>query len=280
MRNLTSTFLLGMIFLFGIEACQKDDLSIQQDHEEVILRKIGHKILLLSNDSTSIVRPIVYENDKYRIQFESDFSFLPDELIKTIDTIVSVEFPDKSYLVQVENCNTKEIVYSYEIEIFPSNNDDIACSTREQPIACYEIIIQFISYPKQNNTWVYLFIFLVVLISLGGRYIYYKNKKDISVGKIKIGAFLYDPKRMTLTLVNDSIELTSKESDLLNLLYMSANETVDRETILNKVWGDEGDYVGRTLDVYVSKLRKKLEEDPTIEVRNIRGIGYKLIIEL
>ena len=65
----------------------------------------------------------------------------------------------------------------------------------------------------------------------------------------------------------------------MSLLYEYANETVNKETILNKVWGDEGDYVGRTLDVYVSKLRKKLENDASVELKNIRGIGYKLIVE-
>ena len=84
---------------------------------------------------------------------------------------------------------------------------------------------------------------------------------------------------MILIRQEKTIELTSKESDLLNLLYESVNNTVDRETILNKVWGDEGDYVGRTLDVYVSKLRKKLENDSTIQLKNIRGIGYKLIVD-
>ena len=84
---------------------------------------------------------------------------------------------------------------------------------------------------------------------------------------------------MVLIRKEKTIELTSKENELLSLLYEFANETVNKETILNKVWGDEGDYVGRTLDVYISKLRKKLENDSSIELKNIRGIGYKLIVE-
>jgi len=75
------------------------------------------------------------------------------------------------------------------------------------------------------------------------------------------------------------IELTSKESELLNLLYGSTNKTVEHDFILNKVWGDEGDYVGRTLDVYISKLRKKFGNDATIQIKNIKGLGYKLIVE-
>lgn len=75
------------------------------------------------------------------------------------------------------------------------------------------------------------------------------------------------------------IELTSKESELLNLLYGSTSKKVEHDFILNKVWGDEGDYVGRTLDVYISKLRKKFGNDATIQIKNIKGLGYKLIVE-
>ena len=76
----------------------------------------------------------------------------------------------------------------------------------------------------------------------------------------------------------EKTELSSKEADLLMLLYSSLNQTLERETILNKVWGDEGDYVGRTLDVFISKLRKKLEQDPEIKIVNVRGVGYKMVI--
>ena len=75
-------------------------------------------------------------------------------------------------------------------------------------------------------------------------------------------------------------ELTSKEADLLLLLYNDVNTTVEREVILNRVWGDEGDYVGRTLDVFISKLRKKLEVDSKVKIVNIRGIGYKLVMDV
>ena len=63
------------------------------------------------------------------------------------------------------------------------------------------------------------------------------------------------------------------------MLYEKLNETVEKEVILKEVWGDEGDYVGRTLDVFISKLRKKLEADPNVKIVNIRGVGYKLVVE-
>ncbi len=279
MRKWIFIFILGIAY-FTFQGCQKYESELQLNREEVIMRKIGHELLLHSNDSISLVRPIVHEGNKYRIQFDSSFSFLPDDLVKTIDTIVKVGLPYNNYLVQVEACETNQVVYSYEIDVFYSPfTEVVACSAREQPKACYEIIIQFITKKEgmaSNLLWYALFIISFLSI---GIYTYIKKKQPTNDEKIEIGAYLYDPKKMTLTFVDNIIELTSKESELLSLLYKSVNDTVERETILNKVWGDEGDYVGRTLDVFVSKLRKKLEHDPSIEIRNIRGIGYRLIFE-
>jgi DNA-binding response OmpR family regulator len=83
---------------------------------------------------------------------------------------------------------------------------------------------------------------------------------------------------MNLSFEDKIIELTSKEADLLFLLYSAANNTLERKVILNTVWGDEGDYVGRTLDVFISKLRKKLEADSNLKIVNIHGVGYKFVM--
>ena len=288
MRKLTRLFIFGVVFLFSLNGYTKNSRGIERDHEEVVMRKIGHEILLNAHDSISLVRPVIHDGDTYRIQFESDFSFLPDNLVKTIDTILRTTLPYKHYLVQVESCTGNEVVYSYEINYsltvndsnnsYPAAGNLVPCSTRMQPTACYEIVIRFIKDKKQaSNMWLYLLLFILLFLMV--LYIYIKNRRTGNDKKIKIGAYRYDPKKMTLTHNGSTFELTSKESELLGLLYAFVNETVDKETIMNKVWDDEGDYVGRTLDVYVSKLRKKLENDPSVQLKNIRGIGYKLIVE-
>ena len=131
-----------------------------------------------------------------------------------------------------------------------------------------------------DNIPVIFFILGLMVFVLGVIFIRKRKAKMVlDKHKIKLGDYLYDPKKMVLIRQEKTIELTSKENELLSLLNEFANETVNKETILNKVWGDEGDYVGRTLDVYVSKLRKKLENDSSIELKNVRGVGYKLIVE-
>ena len=105
-----------------------------------------------------------------------------------------------------------------------------------------------------------------------------KKSPQLDTDLIQIGQYAFDQKRMSLKLKTKSIELSSKESELLFLLFSNENKTLEREHILNVVWGDEGNYVGRTLDVFISKLRKKLEEDPSIKIINVRGIGYRFVI--
>jgi DNA-binding response OmpR family regulator len=96
---------------------------------------------------------------------------------------------------------------------------------------------------------------------------------------IALGTLQFDTRHSLLFREEVKIELTSKEADLLHVLYQNQNKTVNREDLLNSVWGDEGDYVGRTLDVYISKLRKKLEGEPLVKIVNTRGVGYKLILD-
>jgi len=101
---------------------------------------------------------------------------------------------------------------------------------------------------------------------------------DSDVNMVRIGEFQFNKRNMELSINKKRIKLTSKEADLLQLLSASANTTIERDDILASVWGDEGDYVGRTLDVFISKLRKKLEADANVQIVNIRGVGYKLVM--
>ena len=84
---------------------------------------------------------------------------------------------------------------------------------------------------------------------------------------------------MVLSHHSTEYELSYKENQLLQLFCSSPNVTLKREYLLNQVWGDEGDYIGRTLDVFISKLRKKLLLDNSVRIINIRGIGYRLVLE-
>ena len=104
--------------------------------------------------------------------------------------------------------------------------------------------------------------------------------KSKNVGqKVKVGAILYEPELRILHLSDGPKKLTTKENLLLRLLVKNQNELFDRQAALRAVWGDDNYFNGRSMDVYIAKLRKLLKEDSNIEIMNVHGIGFKLLVK-
>ncbi|MEY5132375.1 MAG: hypothetical protein RLZZ382_146 [Bacteroidota bacterium] len=94
-----------------------------------------------------------------------------------------------------------------------------------------------------------------------------------------VSTFIFDTENLTLTLNGTSQSLTKKEAQILKILYKFKNQVLPREVILNTVWGQDDYFVGRSLDVFITKLRKYLKEDERIQILNIHGVGFKLEIK-
>lgn len=95
----------------------------------------------------------------------------------------------------------------------------------------------------------------------------------------QIGEYTFDTINFKLTHPNFEKSLTKKEAKILKFLCKFMNQVVAREIILNGVWGQDDYFVGRSLDVFITKLRKYFKEDPKIQIQNVHGIGFKLEIE-
>lgn len=266
----------------------------KQQHLEVSMRMIGHRLLLSSGDTVSRVLPIEHKNDTYKIVFDSELEVHPDSLVAIVKDVLNHAHIYGDYFVELEKCETKEVAYSFEVAKHQKNNI-VPCSGRVQPRGCYSILITLNSSDdtvtmnptsiqaeqKIKSTTFSLTPWLilgVLILSIVGIFIAYQKRPESNPNLPKLGSFLFDRKNTTLILDDTVIELTGKEAELLILLHESVNEIVNRNAILNKVWGDDGDYVGRTLDVFISKLRKKLELDPKVKIVNVRGVGYKLVV--
>lgn len=94
---------------------------------------------------------------------------------------------------------------------------------------------------------------------------------------IDIGKYQFNFTKQTLSINEKTFQLTSREAELLFQLSEKKNELLDRTFILNKLWGNDDFFNARSMDVFISKLRKKLQYDPNIQIINVRGFGYKLI---
>jgi len=93
-----------------------------------------------------------------------------------------------------------------------------------------------------------------------------------------VGKMTFDFNRQVLTTGDKEDKLTSKEAGLLKLLVENANEVVDRSIALNRIWKDDSYFNARSMDVYITKLRKYLKSDPSVELINVHGVGFKLVI--
>ena len=96
--------------------------------------------------------------------------------------------------------------------------------------------------------------------------------------EFEIGRYHFDANKQLLTIDEKTVKLTTKESDLLKLLCNNANNVLERNFALKSIWIDDNYFNARSMDVYITKLRKYLKEDPSVEILNIHGRGYKLIM--
>ncbi len=100
-----------------------------------------------------------------------------------------------------------------------------------------------------------------------------------SVQQNKIGGYIFHFTRQELEYGNDVKRLSYREAELLNLLVISRNEIVQRNAILEKLWGDNSFFNSRNLDVYITKLRSYLKEDQRVEILTLKGVGYRLLVK-
>jgi DNA-binding response OmpR family regulator len=104
------------------------------------------------------------------------------------------------------------------------------------------------------------------------------KKPEAGATMHKLGALTFDYNRQVLKSAKSESKLTSKETELLKLLCENKNEVLDRSIALKRIWQDDSYFNARSMDVYITKLRKYLKADPSIELINVHGVGFKLVV--
>lgn len=315
----------------------------------LLIRLIGHQLLLQSGDSMSRVLPVTEVSEgTFTLQVEKQFNFSHDSLIALTQTFLPKwRFP-AGYTVTVHDCLTASIVYGFQIN--NSSPDILGCTGRYEPLGCYLIEFAFTDLYKtpdvkkedtrriekstskdvQTNTTPQLsatdtqtnllarqlslikspaddtrlnhqelkgpteaypivsLVYTGMLISLGVTLVlaragmFVAKHADIKAAPeslptlTPLGKLHLDVKGQRLLSGREEITLTEKEYRILELLNNAFGELVTRETLMQKIWLDEGVITGRSLDMFVSKLRKKLSADPELKITNVHGKGYKL----
>jgi DNA-binding winged helix-turn-helix (wHTH) protein len=253
------------------------------------VRAIGHNLLLQAGDSTSVV-PAVIEKSRgvFQLEFRNEFGLEPDTLIAVVQRIlVSKEL--SKYMVTVEQCGWDHLVYGFEVNT--PGAVKISCRGRSLPYDCYNIEIAFADFPgvTEGNPRASLMVggilSLLGIVLIGTNF---RTKKSVMLADenqsvhngsdsiLTIGRFAFDTTKQTLKFNEETISLTDKESRILTLLSENMGSLTRREELIQGVWTDDGVITGRSLDMFISRLRKKLSSDPDLRITNVHGKGYRL----
>lgn len=288
--------LSGFMIVFAMAFVKKENEQPDK-HLEIVLRTIGHQVLLHSKDSTSRVLPVKTVNENtFRISFENGFGFIPDTLMNLVHEQLAKTDRLGDYTVSVNECYQNQTIFAYEVN--RASGDLKPCRGREQKKGCYVIEISFLAKKSFNYGWLLL---AFIPVAFAGLYFVRRRNrisepKDLIEEKIdeslsgkaepvpviadykKLGNFVFFESKGILSINGETIELSVKEAKALSILASNQNQVVGRDLLMKEIWEDDGIFViTRNVDVLISKLRKRLSTDPSIKIANVHGKGYKMI---
>lgn len=262
----------------ALAACQPADSHTP--YHEVVMRQIGNRVLWSLGDSTSRILPVVLEGNTYTIGFEQPIDIPYDTLIRVAaQELRRVDV--HQFVVAIKDCETEEVVLTFA---FQNPVDSLLpCRGRDTEPGCYRIDIT-LTHPTPRYDYAMLPVALVLLL---GGWAFWKRRQttapsDPSLPPLPplpaIGSYRFDEAERLLLHADATTPLTDKETKLLALLLAHADQTLSREMLMAELWGEDGVVVvSRNVDVLVSKLRKKLQADPSVAITNVHGVGYKLV---
>lgn len=274
------TFLLFVaVICVAFSLTASDDFAIAR--REVLLRRIGHELLLQSGDSTSRVLPVKkIAANEYQVSFENELTFQSAALVNTTSRLLAEDPLARNYVVNVLTCGAGSVAYGFAIS-GDKKDDIVPCKGRNQPKACYLVDIKFEPAGIITAKNGYLLGSLPLLAFLGFivlRAVKPRNAipNNQATKIFTFGSVLFNVQERQLVINKKAIDLTGTETRLLLILAASPNKTIARSRLQKEIWEDEGVIVGRSLDMFISKLRKKLEPDPSSRIVVVRGKGYIL----
>lgn len=267
-------FALSLVF-FNLNA----ENTLTDQKINLALRQIGNRVLWATGDSFTRILPVSRFENTYTIRFEKPTPINYDSIVVISSDELSKIGIDY-FLAEIKGCGNDDIYLSFAVN---REVDTIApCLGRETANLCYDISIT-LTKKKTGVKDVAIPVLLIALLS-SSFLIHYGRKKRATSGNLSdfqdktiIGDFKYLQHKSQLIINEQITALSDKENLLLSILIKNINQPVTRELLMDKIWGSNGVLVlSRNIDVLVSKLRKKLADDPSLKITNVHGVGYRL----
>jgi hypothetical protein len=249
------------------------------------LRRTAHHLLTEAGDTTAQIPPVQQPKPgtfTVRLGHAFDYNRLP----LLLDQSLKLHSIKGNYDVAVLDCQKGALLLGYNFQDV-TNNQPVPCGGRQQTAGCY--LLQLTLLPTEAPTrpapaWG-LVAFSCLMVGL--LFTAWRRSTPTSPAvsptvhikpehqPIQFGNCSFDLANQTLTSGTVRHELTYREAKLLHLFVRHLNQLLEREFILKSVWEDEGVIVGRSVDVFVSRLRKLLQDDPAVRIVAVHGVGYR-----
>ncbi|GAB3175587.1 winged helix-turn-helix domain-containing protein [Telluribacter humicola] len=286
---LLSVLLFAQFVGLAPEDNRREDERQFAQKADLALRRTAHHLLLEKGDSTTRIAPVRHVNKTtYSIQLEESFDY--DRIPGLLQESLTLHHISTGYNVAVLDCEKGELQLGYNIIDF-TKAGEVPCTGRQQVGGCHQLQVTFAApspeptLPAAGIWWSGALGFL--LASVGGLVWYRSTRTEGPVTApsssdkqrpacIQMGQTLFSPAEQSLELAGTRQSLTYRESKLLHLFATHPNQLLERDFILKSVWEDEGITVGRSVDVFVSRLRKLLLADSSLRLVAVHGVGYRL----
>jgi hypothetical protein len=275
-------------YLFGNSQAVANNESIQfAEKVNLALRRTAHHLLTANGDSVSVI-PAVQQLDANTFSIRIDHLFDYDKLPQLLQQSLDMQKIRRTYNVTILNCETGQLQLGYNFADL-NQKGGVACAGRKQKPGCYNIKVIFepsAQLASQSFSW-WMLPFGSVMAVLG--FIVWRRTRkevvrddeipavaEIVDQKLHFGDSGLDVSNLLLISAGNRYSLTYREAKLLNLFVTNLNQILERDFILKSVWEDEGITVGRSPDVFVSRLRKMLAGDVHVKIAAVHGVGYRM----
>lgn len=279
------TVLAAAGLVFAWFALRPNDMENEQFAEKanLALRRTAHHLLLESGDSTSRIAPVqTLGKGVFLVRLERPFNY--DHLPALLQESFKVQGIQAKYDVAVLDCASGDLQLGYNVNDL-LDPGGVPCGGREQGNGCYNLQVTFTEpgiTAGRTIGWILAVGFLAGAFFYGLWRSPKKNSPDISLDpsnesrSLNFGGSSLDLTNQLLRTGSVRHPLTYRETKLLQLFVSHCNQLLERDFILQAVWEEEGIIVGRSVDVFVSRLRKMLRDDPTVRIVTQHGVGYRL----
>lgn len=276
--------LLGLPFLAWLlpHAEQGGPTNLSSDKVNLALRRTADGLLRASGDSTSRIPAIERSGELgWRIRLEQPFSY--ERLPALLQSSLELHGIHRPYEVAVRRCVDETIDLGYHQSDYLQDSV-VPCGGRDMPEDCHFIEVAFLE--NDGGRLLGLWQYGAVLLVLGGIAGYWFFRRlhptlapippTAQTDWLEFGNSRLDMAGQILFCGGGRQTLTFREAKLLRLFVTHPDRLLEREYILQQVWADEGVLVGRSVDVFVSRLRKKIAADHSIGIVAVHGVGYRL----